>query len=291
MTGRARRARLGGRPRRRVAAVVSTAAMAAMLLLSVLSCEARGHRSVYVPVDPALRSSAFSFYPARTSARTDGHAVGSTANRAGVRALVIFFGNDIGFWAPHQDLAWRLSGAGYDVVGVDLRRWLATLPEGEPQRDSAFAVAMPRLLAEIRTEMRDSSLPIALAGHSFGAEVAFWIALHEPPRGLTGVLALNPRATGHLFITARDLLNEEASGEGSFSTVAAVGALAPGVRVAIVRGAEDPFRRHDPEFLRAGGTRLREYVIPLAAHSLKQLLLAGPIVDRAAAFVIGAPPG
>jgi pimeloyl-ACP methyl ester carboxylesterase len=233
--------------------------------------KAEGHPSALVPRDASLRKDWLYFYPSRAS--------GVPA------AFVVLFGNDIAFWEPHQNLAWRLSGDGFPVVGIDARQFLATLPSTEPQRDSAFAAAMPPLIARARHELGADSLPLIVGGHSFGAELAFWIAWHVPPPRLIGVLALNTRSTGHLFITASDLLNHEASGAWSFSTVEAVKHIDPAVRIAIVRGEHDPFRGHDPAFLAAGGARVDRIVIPYAGHALKTMILAGPLIMRAARFL------
>lgn len=237
-----------------------------------LALPSGGHPSAYTPRDPALRQKWLYFYPSRREGPPD--------------ALIVFLGNDVAFWAPHQDLAWRLSGVGYAVVGVDMREFLHTLPSAEPQRDSAFGPAMSALIARTRAELKADDLPVIVGGHSLGAEVAFWIALHVPPPRLVGVLALNPRSTGHLFITAGDLLNHEASGAWSWSTVDAARRIDPQVRIALVRSSRDPFRKHDPEFIAAGGARLRHYLVPMASHSMKSLLVAGPMIEQAVSFLI-----
>ena len=231
----------------------------------------KGHPSALVPSDTALRRDWMYFYPT--------HAPG-VAN-----GIIVLFGNDVAFWEPHQDLAWRLADDGYSVIGIDVRKFLATLPEAEPQRDSAFGVAMPALIARARHELSGDSLPLIVGGHSFGAELAIWLAAHAPPPRLQGVLALNTRGSGHLFITARDWLNEEASGAWSFSTVDLVHRIDPRVRIALVRSENDPFKQHDPDFVAAGGPRLRRFVIPLAAHTLKTMLVAAPLISRAVRFL------
>ena len=246
---------------------VARIALAAVSLLAS-ACVARGHVTDYQPRDTGLRAQPLYWYPARVSGQP--------------KAFVVFFGNDVAFWGPHQNLSWSLSGDGFAVVGVDLRKWLDELPRSEPQRDSAFAVAMPQLIDRVRREMHGENLPLILAGHSFGAELAFWIAQHTPPPRLAGILALNPRSTGHLYIEAGDLLNHEASGPWTFSTVDAVRHISPSVRIAIVRGERDPFAKHDPEFVSAGGDRLKLYPIKWASHSLQKLIIAGPIVEHAA---------
>ncbi len=231
----------------------------------------KGHPSQLAPSDTALRAPWLYFYPSR-----DGPP----------RAFMVFFGNDVAFWEPHQDLAWRFAGDGVSVVGIDLRKYLATLPADEPQRDSAFGARMPGLIAAARHALSADTIPAVLAGHSFGAEVAFWIGLHHAPPKLVGILALNSRSTGHLFITPSDWLNKEASGPWSFSTIDAARMIDPRVRIALVRGAHDPFRGHDPEFIAAGGDRLRRFEIPMAGHALGTLLVAGPLISRALHFVM-----
>jgi pimeloyl-ACP methyl ester carboxylesterase len=227
-----------------------------------------------VPRNPSLRRSSLLFYvPARTEEPP--------------RALIIFLGNDVGFWQPHQELAARLAAAHYAVVGLDIRQYLATLPDGEPQRDRAFADSIGPLIAAIRHEIGDS-LPLILGGHSFGAEVAFWIARNREPAGLRGILAMSPRSSGHLFVTAGDLANEEAHGVGAWSTIAAAREIDPHVRIAVVRGAHDQFAVHDSAFRAAAGARLRRFSVPLAGHSLKKLLIAGPIIEHAVGFLLEA---
>jgi len=240
------------------------------LALALGACES-GPTVPYVARDASLRGEPVLFYPARAR-----HP----------RAFVFFLGNDVGFWKPHEELAWRLAENGYDVVGLDVKEYLARMPEAEPARDSAFAAAIGPLIERARAELHADSLPVVVGGHSFGAEVAFWIALHRPPPRLAGVLALSPRSTGHLVVTPYDLLNHEASGPWSFSTIRATSEIAPTVRIALVRGASDKFRRHDAAFVAAGGARLGYFPVPLAGHSLRKLMIAGPIIEHAVDFLL-----
>ncbi len=48
-----------------------------------------------------------------------------------------------------------------------------------------------------------------------------------------------------------------------------------------MRGASDKARRSDRSFIEAGGARLSYTVIPFASHSLKSLIIAGPLIERA----------
>ncbi|HKO14793.1 MAG TPA: hypothetical protein VJU87_01085 [Gemmatimonadaceae bacterium] len=242
-----------------------------VLLAVVLASCRSGPVAPYQARDAALRRQPLLFYPAR---------------HVPARAFILLLGNDVGFWKPHQELAWRLAGDGYDVVGLDIKKYLARLPAGEPRRDSSFAVNIDPLIARARHELGADTLPAIVGGHSFGAEVAFWIAEHHPPPGLVGVLAMSPRSTGHLIVTPFDLLNHEASGPYAFSTIGAARAIAPAVRIALVRGASDPFARYDTAFARAGGERFRYYHVPFAGHSLQRLVIAGPMVEHAVGFLL-----
>lgn len=240
------------------------------IVLAVAACES-GPTVPYAPRDASLRREPVLFYPARTR-----HP----------RAFIFFLGNDVGFWKPHEELAWRLAENGYAVVGLDVKEYLARMPEAEPARDSTFAAAIGPLIARTRAELGADSLPVVIGGHSFGAEVAFWIALHRAPPKLAGVLALSPRSTGHLVVTPFDLMNREASGPWSFSTIRATAEIAPNVRIALVRGVGDKFRRHDTAFVASGGSRLRYFTVPFAGHSLRRLMIAGPIIEHAVEFLI-----
>ena len=252
--------------------IVPALVLLAAIVLALSACRA-GPPPTYHPRDAQLRRSSLLFY------------VPDTATVKKPRALIIFLGNDVGFWEPHQQLASRLAAAGYTVVGLDIKEWLEHLPSGEPQRDVAVADSIVPLLAAIRHEMGDS-LPLVIGGHSFGAEVAFWIARNHEPPGLRGILAMSPRSSGHLFVTPMDLANEEAHGEGAWSTIAMAREIDPTVRIAIVRGSKDQFAVHDSAFAVAGGARFKRYLVPFASHSLKKLLIAGPIVEHAVAYLL-----
>jgi pimeloyl-ACP methyl ester carboxylesterase len=225
----------------------------------------------YKPRDAMLAKEPLYFYPA----------VGGRAN-----AFLFFFGNDVAFWEPHQMLANRLSHEGYAVVGMDLRKYLDELPDRSvPARDSAFAASIGPLIARARHEIGADSLPIVIGGHSFGAEVALWTAMHEPPRKLVGVLAMSTRGAGHFFVRRSDWENEEPAGEGSFSTVDLVRDIPPAVRIAVVRGQRDKFGTFDSSFAAVGGARFRRYWIPSTGHSIRSLIVAGPFIERALSFL------
>ena len=263
----------GGRAGRR--AVAAAAALAALVALATFaSCRAPAV-SHYTPHDARLLALPLTFYPSADESRAP-------------RAVVFFFGNDVGFWAAHQALAERLADEGYSVAGFDVKRFLSTLPDGARARDSAYALDVVPVIAEARHELHGDSVPLVLGGHSIGAEIALWTAAHVPQPGLQGVLAMSPGSRSHLRVTLADLLNRAEPREpGSFSVAEQIAALPPAVRVAVVRGQHDDYRFADSALVAAGGGRIERFGVPFAGHSLKKLVLAAPVVSRAMDYLLG----
>jgi pimeloyl-ACP methyl ester carboxylesterase len=251
-----------------------TLLIAVFVVAAVAGCSPR--RPPYVPQNPELAKLHVFFYPSRTATPA--------------RAVIFFFGNDIGFWTPHQDLAEYLSGLGYSVVGFDMRSFLADLPD--PQRDSAFHARILPLIASTRHELHADNLPLIIAGHSLGAEVAIWTAAFTNPPEMVGVIAMSPGLRSHLQITASDLLNgDDPTGPGSFSVPATLHTIAPDVRVAIVRGSKDHYRYADSALIVAGGNRIHSYIVPFASHSLKRIIVAKPVMRQAVDWLLDSAAG
>lgn len=215
------------------------------------------------------------------------------------RALVLFFGNDVGFWRPHHALAAALASDGYAVAGVDIRPLFASLPEGHPARDIACRAAIRDLVGRVRGELALDSVPLVIGGHSLGAELALWTAATAGLRGVAGTLALSPGSRSHLRVSASDLLmTAEPQGPDSFGVAEQVTlATEAGQRVAIVRGANDKFRSADITLMAAGGASARRFNVPFAAHSLRDLTLARYVIGDAMSWLLethaaaeGAPP-
>jgi dienelactone hydrolase len=222
-----------------------------------------------VPRDPTLLGQPLYFYPGE----------GPTGRP---RAAVFFLGNDLGFWEPHQKLAERLAAAGYAVVGFDVKEFLDRLPDSALLRDSVLAHEMPVLMKRSLHELHADSVPIVLAGHSFGADLALWTEANARMPGVVGVLALGPTKRDHPRVTVGDKMNlGEPTEPGSFSVADEISRTPRGVKIELMRGASDKERKSDPAFIAAGGSRLAYTIIPFASHSLKSLIIAGPMVERA----------
>lgn len=226
-------------------------------------------RSRYVPHDPNLLRQPLYFYPGE----------GSTGHP---RAGVFFLGNDLGFWGPHQRLAERLAADGYAVVGFDVKKFLDRLPDSALLRDSVLAHEVPVLMKRSLHELHADSVPIVIAGHSFGADLALWTEANARLPGVVGVLALGPTMRDHPSVTINDKINlGEPTEPGSFSVADEISRIPRGVRIELMRGASDKERKSDQAFIAAGGSRLTYTIIPFASHSLKSLIIAGPMVERA----------
>ena len=252
-----------------------TLLLSALAIAATVGCSR--NKPPYIPHNPALQRLPVYFYPDRSA--------------TAARAVIFFFGNDVGFWAPHRDLAEYLSGEGYAVVGFDMRAFLADLPEAPTQRDSAFRARILPLIASARDEIHADSLPLIIVGHSLGSEVAIWTAAFARPPGTVGVIAMSPGLRSHLRVSASDLLNgPEPEEPGSFSVPLTLHEIQPAIRVAIVRGDHDKYRYADSALIAAGGSRIHGYIVPFASHSLKRIIVARPVMRQALDWLLEGVP-
>ncbi len=226
-------------------------------------------RTHYVAKNAALRTLPLYFYPATDTTRPP-------------KAVVFFFGNDVGFWQPHHQMAAIMAADGYATVGYDMKPILSSLPEKEPARDSAFAVQIAVVIASARQEFGAENLPLIIGGHSIGAEVAIWVAAHSRVPGVIGVLAASPGSRSHLRISASDMaMSSEPTDAESFAVADAVRRMPPSVRLAIIRGGSDKYAFADSALLEAGAPRAKRFSVPLASHSLRDLFVARFVVRNA----------
>lgn len=248
------------------------AAGMAVLLTTGALAGCRSAKPPYVPRDVALRRQPLFFYPATTPT---------------THAYVVFFGNDVGFWDAHDRLARRLADNGYDVVGVDVKRVIEGLPPAPGARARAFADSTTWMIQRSAHELGSDTLPLVLAGHSYGADLALWLAATRPPPRLVGVLALGPTARSHFYVTMLDRANvRDPTEPGSFAIASEIAAVPPHVRIALVRGEGDHRAPIDSSLRAAGGARLHYTVIPFAGHSLKSLTIAGPMIEHALGWLV-----
>lgn len=237
-------------------------------------------------------------YRARTTAlRRDGITVFAPPDgHASPRAILVFFGNDVGFWAPHRRLADGLARDGYAVVGVDIRPILADQSDNMLLRAETVRARVTEIIAASRAEFSGphGDPPLVLVGHSLGAELALWSGANIPTKGVSGIIAMSPGARSHLRISASDLLMiGEPEGTDSFAVadiIAEAIRVHPSLRVAVVRGSKDPLRTADERLLMAGGVHIRRFGVPMAGHSMKRLALVGIAVRRALDWTFASSP-
>lgn len=250
----------------------------------------------------------FELYTGGRDVTSDYHARTVALRRAGVtvyappvgyaspRAILVFFGNDVGFWTPHRRLALSLSHDGYAVIGVDIRPVLANLPSDPGCRADTVRQRVRDIIDAGHSEFDGprADTPFVLAGHSLGAELALWAAASVPAPSLTGVVAMSPGSRSHLRISASDLLM---TGEPQEAESFAVGDMVtqavrmhPNLRIVVVRGSNDPLRTADSGLLAAGGPHLRVFGVPMAGHSMKQLTIAGIVFRHALDWLLVRDP-
>lgn len=145
------------------------------------------------------------------------------------------------------------------------------------------------LITGSREALGDSGVPLVIAGHSIGGELALWTAArlrapgHEP--GLVGVVSMSPGRRGHLGVGLSDLLGREPHDASSFAVDSQVAMLTPGLRVALVRAEHDGFRRADAAIVAAGA---RRFPVAGQGHSLLNPDVTAPVVLDALEYVTNA---
>ena len=240
---------------------------------SVLAWRSGGARPHYVPRIAALRGGSFYvFAPPRTPPR----------------ATIVFLGNDVGFWKPHEELSEYLASEGFGVVGVDVRPLLHSVSDLQPPaRDSAFAHQLGRVILESMDEFGATGKPLVLMGHSLGAEIAIWAAAHVHVSQLAGVAAMSPGSRSHLRVSFADLLETAEPGEpGSFAVADEVKAMPPNLRLVVLRGNGDKYRYADSAIVAAAPSRVKLTRIPFAGHSLKRIIVAKYYVRNAVESIL-----
>ena len=248
--------------------------LAVVVAVAVTGCGGV-ERPTRVARDPMLRAQPVFLYPAADTTRPP-------------RAVIFFFGNDIGFWKPHRQLAASLARSQFAVAGFDMRPLLRSLPSRAGIRDSAFIAAIEPIIARSRHELGADSAPLIIAGHSLGAEIAIWTAAHACEPDVAGVLAMSPGSRSHLRVSMSDIMNgPEPTEPGSFSVAEAIGAVPGDERIAVIRGTKDKLTRADPALMAAGGDRTERFPVLLAGHSLKGLTMAGFETHRAVDWLLG----
>ena len=247
--------------------------LAVVVAVAVAGCGG-AERPTRVARDPMLRAQPVFLYAAADTTRPP-------------RALIFFFGNDIGFWKPHRQLAASLARSQLAVAGFDMRPLLRSLPARGATRDSAFMATIEPIIARSRHELGADAAPLIIAGHSLGAEIAIWTAAHTCEPDVAGVLAMSPGSRSHLRVSMSDIMNgPEPTEAGSFAVAEAIADVPSDERIAVIRGTKDKLTRADPTLMAAGTDRIERFSVLLAGHSLKGLTMAAFETHRAVDWLL-----
>ena len=153
----------------------------------------------------------------------------------GAKPLVLLISGEGGWRSFDLLLAQILTEAGYWVGGVDVTKYFR-----EPQDNRRALAADMRAHAEVlaRAAARPAGERVLLAGFSFGADLAPWIAGDESWRGLArGLLMIGPDEIGSLEYRLSEILGFQAK-DHIFSVTEALDS-AKGVPTLFIHGGKD----------------------------------------------------
>lgn len=175
--------------------------------------------------------------------------------------LVLVLSGEGGWRAFDDQLATWLSGAGYWVGGVDCMRYF-----WQPQDDRAALSADVTLYANALAHAAGTSGPprVVLAGYSFGADLAPWIAGapgHDPR--ISALVMIGPDRRGSLEFRVSEMMGFAAK-DHVFDTAAAL-AESRWVPILFVHGSKDG-SSEGPALAEGFDGRKELIVIPGATH-------------------------
>lgn len=178
------------------------------------------------------------------------------------RPLVLFLSGEGGWRSFDEEVAGRLAARGYTVGGIDCLRYFHTA-----QDDRALLAKDVRKFADalIASVKAPASARVVLAGYSFGADLAPWIAgvPDRDPR-IAALMLIGPDKKGSLQARISEILGLAPS-DHVFDTAAAL-AEATTLPVLFVHG-EDDGESDAPELHRGfAGTKKRLLVVPGSHH-------------------------
>jgi dienelactone hydrolase len=202
------------------------------------------------------------YRPAGAPAPAPRAAAGQPAGGASRPLPVVLLISGEGGWASFVDrVAGMLSGEGCWVGGLDAKKYFA-----EPRDDRGALAADLRIFADalVRTAGRPAGSPLVLAGFSFGADVAPWVAADAGWGGrVRGLLMIAPDAIGSLQYRLLEMVGIDYR-DHTFEVAAALRDAA-GIPVLFVHG-EDDGASAAPALAQGAHEPKRLSVVPGAGH-------------------------
>lgn len=128
------------------------------------------------------------------------------------RALIVFASGDGGWGRLEEAIATRLSSDGYGVLGIDSESYAATDYNLDTLQADFTA------MASLARDTFGHGAPLIVGGYSMGAAQAIAVCGGpHPPKGVAGLLLVDPCSRGRYGLRIADQMNVLPTGPGTFA--------------------------------------------------------------------------
>lgn len=128
-------------------------------------------------------------------------------------ALVLFASGDGGWGSLEETISHAFQDEGYEVVGIDSEAYARTDYDLDKLQSDFRKIARMA-----RTPFDNRPPPLIIGGYSMGAAQAIAVAGGpHPPRGLAGLLLVDPCSRGRYGLRSSDQMDVLPTGPGTFS--------------------------------------------------------------------------
>lgn len=192
------------------------------------------------------------------------------------KPLVLLVSGEGGWRKFDDQIAGFLRDAGYWVGGLDV---MAYFWKAQDDRQVLGSDARAYASALARAAGRPPEAPVVLAGYSFGADLAPWIAgAGGWGRRIAGIVMIGPDAMGSLEFRVSEILGMEAK-DHVFKVADALASVA-GIPVLFLHGAKDG-ESAAPALHEAASRPKKIVIVPEAGHhfSGKEDLLRAALLE------------
>lgn len=136
------------------------------------------------------------------------------SRRATTSALILFGSGDGGWEGLERSICHALQEQGYCVAGID-----STVYAQSDYSLDTLQSDYAKIAEAVRGTIKGAQPPLIIGGYSMGAAQAIAAAGGpNPPRGLVGLLVVDPLSRGRYGLRESDQLNVLPEGPGTFST-------------------------------------------------------------------------
>jgi phosphatidylglycerol lysyltransferase len=160
------------------------------------------------------------------------------------RAIIIFGSGDGGWSGFEEEIAYKFQAQGYEFIGINFDAYAET--------DYDLSILQADFDEIARTALQpygDHPPPVIVGGWSMGAAQAIAIAGGpNPPRGLVGLLLVDPCSRGRFGLRLTDRTDLLPTGGGTFGVAQFAGTMR-NLHVVQWHAAEHYYTNHREEFL------------------------------------------